>query len=88
MKMVKKIALISALAVLTTGFVFASGKKDVKKTAEESTEAVKEATKEGVENTAEAAKEAVKDTAETVGEKTKEGIDKATTTAEDILNAK
>ncbi len=61
MKITKKIALISALAVLTTGFVFASGKKDVKKTAEESTEAVKEATKEGVENTAEAAKEAVKE---------------------------
>lgn len=77
MKMVKKIALISALAVLTTGFVFASGKKDVKKTAEESTEAVKEATKEGVENTAEAAKEAVK-----------EGVEEAEAKANDILNAK
>lgn len=68
MKMVKKIALISALAVLTTGFVFASGKKDVKKTAEESTEAVKEATKEGVENTVEAAKEAVKEGVDTAAE--------------------
>lgn len=68
MKMVKKIALISALAVLSTGFVFASGKKDVKKTAEESTEAVKEATKEGVENTVEAAKEAVKEGVDTAAE--------------------
>lgn len=78
MKMVKKIALISALAVLTTGFVFASGKKDVKKTAEESTEAVKEATKEGVENTAEAAKEAVK-----------EGVEEAANAIDaDLSNAK
>lgn len=66
MKITKKIALISALAVLTTGFVFASGKKDVKKTAEESTEAVKEATKEGVENTAEAVKEGVEETTNAV----------------------
>lgn len=28
MKMMKKIALVSAFAVLTTGFVFAAGKKD------------------------------------------------------------
>lgn len=53
MKMIKKIALFSSLALLTTGFVFASGKKDVKVDTKESIEAEKEAAEENVEQPAE-----------------------------------
>ncbi|MBR4598561.1 MAG: hypothetical protein IKO39_00740, partial [Treponema sp.] len=59
MKMVKKLALVSAFALLTTGFVFASGKKDVEETAKESTAAVKESVKESAEAVKDSAKDAV-----------------------------
>ena len=62
MKMIKKIALVSTIALLTTSSVFASGKKDVKKTAEESTATVKETAEASAEAVKEAAKDAVDET--------------------------
>lgn len=77
MKMIKKIAMISTFALLTTGFVFASGKKDVEKTAKESAETVKETTKEAVDNTTEAAKDAIK-----------EGVEDTTNAVGNIIDPK
>ena len=88
MKKIKKIAFVSAFALICAGGLFASGKKDVEEAAKESTEAVKEAVKDSAETVKDSAKDAVNDTVKSAKDAAKEGVKKAADAAENIIDPK
>ena len=88
MKMIKKLALLSAVALLTSGFVFASGKKDVEEKAKASAESVKETTKESAEAVKDAAKDAVDTTVTAAKDAAKEGVEAAEESVNKFIDAK
>lgn len=84
MKMIKKIAFVSAIALISAGMAFASGKSDVEKTTNEAVETVKDTAKDAANSVKESVDNSVNSAVEAATDKATETVNNA---AEKAVNA-